>query len=47
MPAHDFANLKTASDLFEKKNEVWSKIKDWEDTVEDWSNQQVRVPKEP
>ena len=36
LPKHDFANLKSASELFERKHEVWNKIKDWEDTVEDW-----------
>ena len=40
IPKHDFANLQSTSEIFEKKNEIWSKIKDWEDTVEDWSNQQ-------
>jgi len=37
---HDYANLKTATELFDKKKEVWGKISEWEDTVEDWNNKE-------
>eukprot|EP00960_Hanusia_phi_P047196 758288-Hanusia_phi.AAC.1 len=39
LPQHEYGNLVTASDMFDKKQEVWKTINDWEDNVFDWQSQ--------
>ena len=38
LPVHDFANVTAARELFTKKHEVWRKMSEWEDMIDDWSN---------
>jgi hypothetical protein len=40
LPGHEYANITAANQLYDKRYEIWSKIGDWEDIIEDWSNKE-------
>ena len=42
IPQHEYGNLKSTQELYEKKFEVWDKMNKWEERTFEWSNT-VRV----